>query len=637
MENVNYPPDKIYTPSKWNRPNYDHIILWMLTNNEMCKWADFCQDPLKIPPGTLSRHLEPLQRKGFIEKVTRGHYRITSDGKKKFNELSSAKKKARILNYPPDVLLKSGRNYTHWILWMVYNNNFCRRSEFLEEPLSINQSSLSKNLSTLIEKGNIVKEDGKYTITRLGKSEYSRMLKNYDLDRQTILEEEGKRIEEITEKTLNFFDKYKIKDKDIQFRFLNYILILDYEKVKPLLKDEGSFHKIILFFSINHPDNYPNSISSEDFSKRYDIKKTTLDYYIIEISEGRIYPLRFFELRHSSGEHYYFQSGGKIESMLRALIEESLAKFFYLNKLFSKSTPIFPRSDVESIIDDIAEKSCEFLFNIELKPSLKEFLLEYINYLAYKIETKRKLKESYDKLEGIIWQKISTIFQSDMTKSFGDQLEPQIQEIEKKIELEPSDLNLYYQKLRILIYFNQYREALDYLEDLLERFPENEKDLKILKATVLRRMQNVEVGLEIINELITNYPNDNDLICYKAYWLQYLDDREGALNLIQKLTKKEPNNGLYQDTYGEILMYFEDYEEAVNKFLKAMVLGSDDWYIYQTYIKLGICYQSLEKYDLALKNLDEGKNLAKKSTLDAETEQKWLAIADLFLTKAKQK
>ncbi|MFX0012626.1 MAG: tetratricopeptide repeat protein, partial [Candidatus Hermodarchaeota archaeon] len=204
------------------------------------------------------------------------------------------------------------------------------------------------------------------------------------------------------------------------------------------------------------------------------------------------------------------------------------------------------------------------------------------------------------------------------------------------IGLEPSDLNLYYQKLRILIYFNQYRDALDYLMELLERFPESEKDLKILKATVLRRMQNVEDGLEIINELITNYPNDNDLICYKAYWLQYLDDREGALNLIQKLTKKEPNNGLYQDTYGEILMYFENYEEAVNKFLKAMVLGSNDWYIYQTYIKLGICYQTLEKYDLALKNLDEGKKLAKKSTLDAETEQKWLAIADLFLTKAKE-
>ena len=82
MGNVKYPPEKIYSPSKWKRPTYDHIILWMLNNNEMCKWADFCKEPIEIPPGTLSRHLESLKRKGFVEKVARGHYRITLEGKK---------------------------------------------------------------------------------------------------------------------------------------------------------------------------------------------------------------------------------------------------------------------------------------------------------------------------------------------------------------------------------------------------------------------------------------------------------------------------------------------------------------------------------------------------------------------------
>ena len=122
MENVKYPPEKIYSPSKWKRPNYDHIILWMLNNNEMCKWADFCKEPIEIPPGTLSRHLEPLKRKGFVEKVARGHYRTTPEGKKEFHALSGTKKKAHQLNYPPEVIIKSGRNYFHWILWMVYNN-----------------------------------------------------------------------------------------------------------------------------------------------------------------------------------------------------------------------------------------------------------------------------------------------------------------------------------------------------------------------------------------------------------------------------------------------------------------------------------------------------------------------------------
>ena len=108
------------------------------------------------------------------------------------------------INYPPKVILRSGRNYSHWILWMVYNNNYCKRSDFLSDPISINQSSLSKNLGLLSEKGLIIKEDAKYIITQAGKSEYSTMLQNYDLDRQTILEEEGKRIEEFTKKTINF-------------------------------------------------------------------------------------------------------------------------------------------------------------------------------------------------------------------------------------------------------------------------------------------------------------------------------------------------------------------------------------------------------------------------------------------------
>ncbi len=632
---INYPPEKIYSPSKLKKPDYDHIILWMLSNNDICKWADFHQKPIEIPTGTLSRHLDKLKRKGFVEKFARAYYRITSEGKKKYHELSSAKKKTRKLSYPPKMILKSGRNYSQWILWMVYNNNYCKRSDFLKDPLSINQSSLSKNLSLLIEKGFIIKEDGKYLITRAGKLEYSRMLQNYDLDRQTILEEEGKRIEEITNKTIKFFDRFKVKDKDIQFRFLNNILKLDYEKVKPLLKEEEIFHKILLFLSINHPDQYPSFISSEEFSKIYKIKKTTLDYYIDEISEGKIYPLRFFKLRQPSGEQYYFQSDGPLEKMLRVITENKITKVSYLNKLFSKPTPLVPTVDMKSIINDIAEKSCEFLFNKELNASLRKFLPEYIKYLAYKIETKKELKETYDKLEGIIWQNITDIFQSQISENLTNQYEEQIKEVDKKIELNPENLNLYYSKIRILIYFNQFKQTIRLLDEMLESFPESEKDIKVLKAAVLRRMQNIEAGLEIIESLIEKYPKDNDLLSYKAYWLQFLDKKEEAIKIIQKLTKDEPDNGIYQDTFGEILMYFEEYEEAAKKFVKSMVLGAHEWYIFQTYIKLGICYKVIGNLDLAVENLRKGIELTKKNVKDPETKQKWLSIANLFLSELK--
>jgi tetratricopeptide (TPR) repeat protein/Mn-dependent DtxR family transcriptional regulator len=630
MGSVNYPPEKVYRPSNLKNLNYDHIILWMLSNNEVCKWSDFRCEPIEIPTGSLSRHMETLKRKGFVENIKRGYYKITSEGKKRFHELSMEKKKIRRLNYPPKLILNSGRNYPHWILWMVYNNNYCKRTDFLKKPLSINQSSLSKSLSLLVEKGFIEKEDKKYKITNTGKSAYSRMLQNYDLDRQTILEEENKRIEGLTDKVIKFFEKYKIKDKEIQFRFLNYILKLDYEKVKSLLNKEGAFYKIILFLALNHPDHYPHFISFQDFSRIYEIKEITLEYYIGEISEGKIYPLRFFKLEQLSGEKYYFLSNGPLEKMLRVITENEITKISYLNKLFSKSEARGAPS-MQSILKKIINKSCNFLIHKDLGESLRNFLPGYIKYLAYKFETKKEFKNSYDKLEGLIWQSITDLINSQIYRDLEEQCREKSKKIDREIELDPENLNLYYLKLKQLIYFNQYNDAVQLLDNMLKDFSENEKDIKLLKAMVLRRMQNIQEGLKIIDELIQRYHEDHSLLSYKAYWLQFLDKKQDALAIIQMLSEKEPDQGVYQDTYGEILMYFQNYEEAAKKFVKSLLLGADEWYIFQTYIKLGICYKAIGKLELATKNLKEGIEMTEKNVKDSETKQKWLTIANLFL------
>lgn len=635
MGKLNYPSDEILNPSKLQRKNYDHIILWMLANNESCEWSNFEQQPIEIPISTLSRHFTKLIFKGFIEKFARGQYRITPKGKKKFNDLSQIGKKERKLSYPPKIILKSGRNYSHWILWMVYNNNYCKRSDFLEEPLSINQSSLSKNLSLLIERGFVIKEDGKYVITRAGKSEYSRMLQNYDLDRQTILEEEGKRIEEITNKTIQFFENYNIKDEDIQFRFLTNILKLDYEKVKTLLKDEEVFYKILLFISINHPEQYPNFISPEDFSKKYRIKKITLDYYIDEISEGKIYPFKFFKLTGPSGGVHYFQSDGKLERMFQVITENYINKFTYLNKLFSKPDDDLTKYDSNSIINQILDEICIFLFNKDFKESLRELLPGYIKYLAYKFEIKRELKNTYDKLEGLIWQDLSEIFDSPISEDLKSQYEEEVKEIDREIELNPMNIDLYKLKIKILIYFNQYNDVLKVLDNMLKAFPEEEIDIMMKKASILKRKRDLRAGLDIIDDLLKKYPKNKELLSYKAYWFQYLDKKDESLDIIQKLIEGEPDIGIYLDNYGEILMHFEEYEEAVKRFLKALVMGSDEWYIYQTYIKMGICYKALGNHDLAVKNLKKGKDIVNKSSIDPDTKQKWLIIADLFLAEMK--
>ena len=141
---INYPPEEIANPL-FGKPDFELIILWMLNNNETCSWADL---KAIIKPSTLSLYLKKLQGKNYVES-SYNEYRITSTGSDRFYELSQLKSRKRKVNYPPLQMLHSGRNYEDWILWMAYNNNYLQWSDFLKEPVSINQSSLSKALNNL--------------------------------------------------------------------------------------------------------------------------------------------------------------------------------------------------------------------------------------------------------------------------------------------------------------------------------------------------------------------------------------------------------------------------------------------------------------------------------------------------------
>jgi tetratricopeptide (TPR) repeat protein/Mn-dependent DtxR family transcriptional regulator len=819
MAAINYPPEGFYKNIKIGKKDFEHIILWMLANNEDCQWSNFKQEPLSFTESTLSKYLNMLISKGFVEKFARGQYRITSEGRKRYHEISSTHGVKKKLNYPPNIITRR-RNYEDWILWMVYNNNFCRWSHFLEPPLAINQSSLSKKINILLSKEFIVRENKEYRITNSGKIEYSKMLQNYDLDRQSILNEESKRIDEITRTTIKFFDDYNVEDENIQFRYLTTILKLDYDRVKSMLTNQTDFEKIVLYISINHPDHYPDYISLKDFAAIYEIKQPKLEYYVDEIVESHIYPIKFFTLKPSSESTYYFQENGKVESMLRTITENHITKFTYLNRLFSSSFDAF------TIEKAVLEEICGYFFNDALRESLRKFLPSYINYLAYKIETKVELKETYDKLDAIIWQNMIDIFQtrspkdleyqfmgqseinyqvetvllellkpyyreklesqnkvcqhlidnkeynkalesienaiksnktdriliivkaivlcylnrdedaltllngelklphnkdrilplayfitvfssltigdfnraikladksveiypehalshvtrglafaynliykfddekakqdyglSDIDKAISletfspnkallfmlksrvllelNKFEEAIELIDKAISIVPNKVDLYLSKSAILMYFNEYPKLLDLLDEMLGKFPKIEKNLKMKKASVYKLLGNLDAGFKIVDELTEKNPEDKELRNFKAYWYQYLNKKDEALNIIEELIESEQDNGEYYDSYGEILMNYEEYEKAVKQFQKAIELSSSGRFIYQTYIKLGICFKELENYELAIEYLKKGKEFTYKSISEHEMKQKWIIIADIFLT-----
>ena len=623
---INFPPEEVIKPI-FGKKDFELIILWMLNNNEVCSWSNLKQ---LVKPSTLSIYLKNLQEKELIVKKEFNQYSISSKGKDRFYDISRAKKTKRKLNFPPDVILWK-RNYDHWILWMVYNNSFCKWADFLNQPLSINNSSLSKNMNILIENNFVKKENKEYRITQLGKSEYSNMLRDYDLDRQSILEEESKRIQDITKKTLKFFKKFRITEEETKFRFLNNLLRLSYERVKSNLDSEEDFHKILLFLSINHPTQYPNSISTEKFALKYKMELVTLEYYLHQIVEKQIYPTKFFKLNADSAGNYYLQTNEKLEQILNAIVEEYITRFTYLNKLYEEEKDKSYSTSLESAINGILNEVCGNLFKQGICGALRRFLPYYISYLAYKVEKEIKLFDAYDKLKGLIWHEILVYSSEKKIAQKYENYEESIQEINEAISSNPDDFDLYLSKQSVLIYFNKYDEILSFLDEIIKRFPNEHKNVEIKRAYILKEQRNIETGLEIINNLIVNYPDDKDLLVYKAYWLQYLAKKEEAIETIQELIEENPNNGMYHDTYGEMLMSFQDYATAKNEFLTSIDISSDDWYIFQTYIKLGICDKELGHLELALDNLNRGKKLMETSKSEEETKQKWLQIANLFL------
>ena len=213
-----------------------------------------------------------------------------------------------------------------------------------------------------------------------------------------------------------------------------------------------------------------------------------------------------------------------------------------------------------------------------------------------------------------------------------NKFEEAIELIDKAISIVPNKVELYRSKSAVLMYFNEYPKLLDLLDKMLGKFPNMEKDLKMKKASVYKLLGNLEAGFKIVDELLEKNPEDKELRNFIAYWYQYLNKKDKALNTLEMLIKSEQDNGEYYDSYGEILMNYEEYEKAVERFQKAIKLRGSGWFIYQTYIKLGICFKELGNYELALEYLRKGKELTNKSISDHEIKKKWLVIADIFLT-----
>jgi len=551
MSITKYPPEGIITPMKINK-DFEYIILWMLYNNESCTWSEFKSKPVNISPATLSKYLNILISNGYIEKEKKGEYRITSEGRSQYTDLQVKGSLETSLNYPPEIITKT-REYDHWILWMLYNNVYCKWSDFIEPPLSINQSSLSKNLNLLLDKDFVEKDNREYRITRDGETEYFKMLKKYDLDRQSILDEESKRVEVITDKVGKFFDEYGIGDDEIRYRFLNMVLRLDYTKVEATLSDEVDFDKILLYLSINHPDNYPNYITAKDFALEYDIKLTTLNFFIEKIVIDKLYAIKFFKLNVNDKITYFIQAEERLEKMLSVIIEDYIRKFTYLSKFQNKDGVRYLSPDINKLLDDVIVDLCSNLLHEDLKPSLRKFLVEYIEHLTYKFETEKSLINHTDKIKGIAFQNVFEVIQSfDTTDTANATSKPVDNESYYFLHNRIFDtLDLLYLSKINFIHLPEFKKAY---------FPKNMEFLTTIERKFAKNK------LSKVNELLTNNLtnlNELELMIMKDLINTYRGDLEDSIELTQKIIEKHPDE--YVGYLFQSITYF-----LMGKFKKAL-------------------------------------------------------------------
>ncbi len=395
---LEYPPDEILNPTDISGKKFEYIILWMLSKNETCQWSDFLSDRVNLQQSTLSNYLSALISKGHIIREKRAHYQITPEGRARFLQLTeNIDSKDLKISYPPKSI-QNERNYQHLILWMLNNNNEgCKWSDFTEGKLKINQSSLSKNMNILLDKEFIDKKNKVYFITNSGKIEYFSILKLYSLDRQSLLDEESKRLKELTQKMDEFFDEHNIIDDEVKFRFLNLLLELDYSKTQTVLRNPKDFDKILLYLAINHPNFFPEFKSINEFSAEYSIKDGTLKYWIDLIVDENFFPaVKFFIIKTDKNQVYYFHADEKIEKVLRAITVEKIRDLKLL-KQHHKQQEGTPSLNSKLITTHILKDSLTgVLFKRELRPHLRKFIentyIEYLTYTIKKIQPRRPNK-----------------------------------------------------------------------------------------------------------------------------------------------------------------------------------------------------------------------------------------------------
>jgi len=150
------------------------------------------------------------------------------------------------------------------------------------------------------------------------------------------------------------------------------------------------------------------------------------------------------------------------------------------------------------------------------------------------------------------------------------------------------------------------------MEELKEKFPQENKAIYQLTSFTYFVMGEILEGIKILNEGLKMYPEAIGMLNNKAIFLSIVGRFEEARESIEKAIELDPQDANLYDTYGEVLMNSQKWEAAIEKFYQALEMTPNGWFTFHTFLKLSKCYKRLGMPEEATTCYDKAKILINK-------------------------
>ena len=465
------------------------------------------------------------------------------------------------------------------ILFALYEFGRIKRKIFVDNekqlPYCLTKNTFDRHIRKLIEEQSVKleyeRQDHMYSITESGITKLKKILENLDLDTY-IMDMEKKKLNDLIEEKSEFIKKY-IFDDEVILEFLELASIIKTSRVKIHdLKPKLDF--LVLYLAVNHPKLYPShSISEEDFTKKYNLKRWEIESFLDKFIEKGIHNLSFFKISLIENDiNLFFMKNSQYGTIFGSTINYHLKNFIYLIFLEKieydlESHRQVYKQIVSSLIEDYN------LFHEDLRDVLNQLLIKIERKTMLDLIEKKNISQISFSKHFPIYLKLSTKlyrFEESKTKEYeilsildGDFVETYVF---LNLENHNPKLSSAFKEIDKLRINRNFTKAIDKIEEVIEKYPNSYAFNQYIEILCLKK--DVSAALEKAERAIDLNLHPSLFHFYKAEILFIMRKFQKALEAIEVTISKNPNVLYYYVIKVLILISLNSIDEAKDSIRK---------------------------------------------------------------------